>query len=215
MQNNKVTVHIEFISDYICPWCYIGKARLGRVKELVKEEIDLEIEVKPFLLYPKIPKGGVAKEVFAKKTKLGMGRSLKMEAAAENLTLSYQKIERIPASFEAHRLTTLVETNLLKFELAKRIFYGYFEEGADIENHDFLIDQAKSVGVEKKTIGEFFATDAGKLATEEAIKASKNAFISVVPTMRLDHQFVVPGLQSIDVWENYIRRAAEIQKKAM
>ena len=210
MEKHKTTVHIEFISDYICPWCYIGKARLERVRETLANEIDLEIELKPYLLYPAIPIGGVDKSVFSKKTKPGMGRSLKAESKIESIEINYKNIERIPNSLEAHRLTWLTKPSK-KYELAKRIFHGYFEEGQDIEHHDFLIEQAQKVGIDKNTIGKFFSTDAGKTEVAKAIQDSKNEFITVVPSLRLDHQFLIPGLQSDDVWEKYIRRAAEIQ----
>ena len=61
-------IHIEFIGDFICPWCYLGKVRLERVKELLLPDIELNIEVKPYVLYPNIPRGGTPKSNFAKKT---------------------------------------------------------------------------------------------------------------------------------------------------
>ena len=202
------TVHIDFISDYICPWCYIGKARLERVKEILKEEVELKISVKPFLLYPNIPVGGVDKKVFAKKAKPGMGRSLKQESQLESIQINYKNIERIPNSLEAHRLTWLVQPEL-KYELAKKIFHGYFENGVDIESHDFLIEQATSVGVDKLTIGKFFGTKAGEREVADAIQSAKEEFVSVVPSLKLNTKFLIPGLQSDEAWIKYIKRAAK------
>ena len=71
------TVHIEFISDFICPWCYLGKSRLERVQQRLVSDIQLNIEVKPFLLYPNIPKGGVPKSYFAKKNETRYGEKFK------------------------------------------------------------------------------------------------------------------------------------------
>lgn len=204
------TVHIEFISDFICPWCYIGKARLERVKALLENEIQLEIELKPFVLYPHIPKGGLPKTDFAKKVKPGMGKSLKLEAQAENIEINYKHIKRIPYSLEAHRLVWLIEDQQKKYNLAVKIFHGYFEEGKNIENHDYLIELAKSVGVQKDIIGKFFSTTIGESEVMASIESSKEEFIRVVPFMKLNHQFPIPGLQSLDTMEKYIRRAAEI-----
>ena len=209
---NIPTVHIEFISDYICPWCYIGKARMERVRESLDGKINLEIEVKPYLLYPNIPRGGVPKEVFAKKAKPGMGRSLRAESEREGIAIRYKNIERIPYSLEAHRLTWLTEPDL-KYELAKRIFHGYFEKGQDIEDHDFLIEQAKAVGVPKKTIGLFFSTEAGEKEVNDFIQNAKEEFVTVVPSLRLNRKILIPGLQTAELWENYITRASRIQKK--
>ncbi|MFK8007151.1 MAG: DsbA family oxidoreductase [Saprospiraceae bacterium] len=212
MEKKLPTVHIEFISDYICPWCYIGKARLERVKEILKDEINLDIQVSPFLLYPSIPKGGVDKSVFSKKSKPGMGRSLRDEAKSEEIEINYKNIDRIPNSLEAHRLTWLVEP-ALKYELAKIIFHTYFEEGKNIEETNFLIKQAKLVGVNKNILKKFSSTDEGKIEVHLEIQQAKEAFISVVPSFRLDQKFLIPGLQSVEVLEKYILRAARIQQK--
>jgi predicted DsbA family dithiol-disulfide isomerase len=207
-----LTVHIEFISDYICPWCYIGKARLERVKKKLIDEINLDIVVSPFLLYPSIPKGGVVKTVFSKKTKPGMGRSLRDEAKVEGIEINYKNIERIPNSLEAHRLTWLAEPHL-KYELAKRIFHGYFEHGENIEDENLLIEKAQQVGVGKNIIEKFSTSDKGKIEVDLAIENAKEEFTSVVPSLRLDHNFLFPGLQTVEVWENYIRRAVKIQQR--
>lgn len=212
MGKNIPTVHLEFISDYICPWCYIGKARLEKVKEILKDEINLEIQVSPFLLYPSIPIGGIDKAVFSKKSKPGMGRSLRDEAKIEEIEINYKNIKRIPNSLEAHRLTWFVEPRL-KYELAKRIFHAYFEEGKNIEETNILMELAKRVEVDKNILEKFATTTAGKDEVDFAIKNAKEEFISVVPSFRLDHSFLIPGLQSVEVWEKYIRRAAVIQQR--
>lgn len=212
MEKKLLTVHLEFISDYICPWCYIGKARLEKVKKILKNEINLEIQVSPFLLYPSIPKGGVDKAVFSKKSKPGMGRSLRGEAKLEGIEINYKNIQRIPNSLEAHRLTWLIEPTL-KYEFAKRIFHAYFENGKNIEDASFLIEQAQLIGVDKNILEKFASTNSGKEEVNLAIHNAKEAFITMVPSFRLDHNFLIPGLQSVEVWEKYIRRAAEIQQR--
>lgn len=203
------SVHVEFISDYICPWCYIGKARLERVQEQIGADVHLNIDVKPYLLYPSIPIGGVPKAVFASKTKPGMGRSLRAESEVEGIEINYKKIERIPNSLEAHRLTWLTAADK-KYELAKGIFKGYFEEGQNIEDQDYLIEQAKSVGVAKKTIGLFFSTESGKQEVLSSIQNSKEHTATVVPSLRLANKIMIPGLQPSDVWATYIKRAAAL-----
>lgn len=210
---NKKTVHIEFISDFICPWCYLGKARLERVKTVIADDILLDIDLKPYLLYPHIPKGGVPKSDFATKTKPGMGKSLRMEAEKEGIHFNYKYIERIPNSLEAHRLVSLVKDNVLKYELAKKIFYGYFEEGQNIEAHDYLLQQAQIVGISKETCGQFRDSNEGEKAVHLAIAESKEEFINIVPSMKLDHKFLISGLQSAEVLEKYIQRAARLQTK--
>ena len=205
-------VYIDIKSDYICPWCYLGKVRLERVKQELKGEIGLEITVLPHILYPAIPVGGAPKEAFAKKTKPGMGRSLRGEAQIENIEINYKNIKRLPRSYEAHRLTWLIPDNDVKYELAKKIFYAYFEKGNDIENHQLLTDLATKSGVSTEIIQQFLTSDAGTLEINNYLKNSEDKYITVVPSLKLNSEIVIPGLQPIENWLNYIRRASRMNQ---
>ena len=204
------TVHIEFIGDFICPWCYLGKVRLERIQKILAPDIQLDIEVKPYILYPKIQKGGAPKSVFARKTKPGMGKALRHEAKLENLQFNYKLIDRIPRSMEAHRLIWLIENNDLKYQLSKTIFHDYFEKGQDIENIEYLTTIAKLAGISENTISEFTKTDRGTKAIETQIQTYKEDCITVVPYMKINRMIAIPGLQSTEVLENYLKRAARM-----
>ena len=204
------TIHIEFIGDFICPWCYLGKMRLERVKEILAPTIQLDIEVKPYILYPNIEKGGAHKSLFAKKAKSGMGKALRQEAKLENIEFNYKLIDRIPRSMEAHRLIWLIENNDLKYQLSKTIFHDYFEKGQDIENTDYLVEIAKQAGISEKIISDFTTIDKGTKDIEALIQTYKEEFITVVPYLKINRMIAIPGLQSIEVLENYLRRAARM-----
>lgn len=205
------TLHIKLISDFICPWCYLGKIRLERIQTAIANDIQLDIEISPYLLYPQIPKGGVPKSVFANKTKPGMGKSLRLEAEKEGIHFNYKYIKYIPNSLEAHRLVYLVKDHSLQYKLAKKIFYAYFETGQDIESHEYLLGEAQSAGVESVVLQQFAKSNVGELEVKAAIASNKEAFIHVVPSLQFDNGLVIPGLQSFETWERYIRRAAKLK----
>ena len=146
------TVDVEFISDYICPWCYVGKVRLERVKAQLAGKIALKIHLRPYVLYPHIPKGGLPKSDFAKKTKPGMGRALRREAKAEGIEINYRNIERIPCSLEAHRLTCLIEDNALHFsglsfyKMSENDIDAYivFRKGEEVTEHKLIFKRVAS-----------------------------------------------------------------------
>lgn len=205
------SVHIEIISDFICPWCYLGKVRLDKIKSRLSHEIHLNIHTKPYILYPFIPVGGLPKADFAKKTKPGMGKSLRKEAEVEGITFNYKHIERIPNSLEAHRLISLIEDTQLQYALTKQIFHGYFEEGQNIEDSIYLSTLAKEIGVLSSTLDRFQHSLAGAEKVQLALSQNQEEFITVVPSLRLDKKIILPGLQSTETWESYIRRAAAMQ----
>ena len=131
----KVT--IDIVSDIICPWCYIGKARLERAIASVADQVEVTVNMRPFLLYPQIPKGGVEKATFKSVSKPGLGAALREEAAKENIVIDYRKIDRVPNTLEAHRLMHLCPAEK-RNELGKILFRKYFEEGLDMEEEQVL-----------------------------------------------------------------------------
>lgn len=202
------TVHIEFIGDYICPWCYLGKVRMEKVRQSLSPNIQLDIEVRPYILYPNIPRGGSPKSNFTK-TKPGMGKALRREAQTENIQFNYKLIERIPYSLEAHRLVWLIPDNMTKYEFSKVIFHDYFEKGQDIEEHDYLVTQAKTLGVEDTILHQFMNSKQGEDAVLTYVQQCRANFITVVPYIKISRQLMIPGLQTTEVWSRYIQRAAK------
>ena len=196
---NPVT--IEFFTDFICPWCYIGKERMTKVVEGLKKDIDITLVPKPYQLYPEIPIGGIDKKVMANKTKPGMGRSLRAEATTENLELNYKKIDRIPNSRKAHQLISSLAHNEDKWNVSLEIIRSYFQDGQDIEDEDYLNTIVPT--------GQNHYTDAHyETILEEELAFAQELFISLVPTIRLNETIVIPGLHPVEIWTKYIRRAA-------
>ena len=208
----KPKIHIDITSDFICPWCFIGITRIDRIKKTLSPNIDLEVQLKPYLLYPNIPLLGSPKKHFAKKSKPGMGRALKVEALKENIKIDYKKIDRIPNSLEAHRIISLVNDQDKKWALAKAIFIAYFENGRDIGNSDVLVEIAEQLGSELSTLNAFSHSNVGKEAVLTQVKEAAEKFINVVPTLDFDGRLMVPGLQEEAFWTRYIKKAALLQQ---
>ncbi len=205
-------VHLEFISDYICPWCYVGKVRMERIAKILEGEIAIDIDIKPYILYPHITPGGVPKSEFDGQARPGMGRSLKHEAIEEGVPINYGNIDRIAYTMEAHRLAWLVDNRRLRYRLSKQFFLDYFEHGRDIGDEEYLIQTAKKVGVEKATIGRFLDPNMGRSDVLSYIDTLRSEGIGSVPSIRFTPQIVLSSLQSPDIWINYIRRVAKLQQ---
>ena len=50
---------IVIYSDLICPWCYIGRRRLGQALQIVELSEPPSIVWRPFQLNPDLPKAGL------------------------------------------------------------------------------------------------------------------------------------------------------------
>src|SRR5690606_21502685 len=53
------TLHIDFISDIVCPWCVVGLGGLTAALERLKGEgIEAQVRFQPFELNPQMPPEG-------------------------------------------------------------------------------------------------------------------------------------------------------------
>ena len=60
-----MTLHIEMVSDLVCPWCWVGLRRLKGAMALVPD-LDVEVLFRPFELDPTIPAGGTDYKAYMK-----------------------------------------------------------------------------------------------------------------------------------------------------
>ena len=52
------TVHIDIVSDVMCPWCFIGKKRFEKALGAIGEDVAVEVNWRPFQLDPTLPREG-------------------------------------------------------------------------------------------------------------------------------------------------------------
>ena len=66
-------ITIDLVSDVVCPWCYLGKARLELAIAEVQDEVSVDINWRPYQLNPDYPPEGVDHQVeLAKKLGFSM-----------------------------------------------------------------------------------------------------------------------------------------------
>ncbi len=138
-----------------------------------------------------------------------MGRSLREEAKIEGIQLAYDQISRIPNSLPAHVLISNIDDLGLKFDIGLNIMNAYFQKGANIEDHDILKDLVREHMKGKDWIGHIQNGTNDYTEILKEVKMARHNQISVVPTIRMNQQVMIPGLQSFEVWEKYLRRAAD------
>jgi predicted DsbA family dithiol-disulfide isomerase len=143
-------MNLEVASDVICPWCYIGKRRLERALDLLKNELTLEISWLPFQLNPGMPKEGMPRAEYRKAKFGSLERSRQLDARvmaegrSEGIEFAFDRIERTPNTSEAHRLIALAGD---QNAVVSALFRAYFEEARDIGDPQVLAGIAAQCGV--------------------------------------------------------------------
>jgi len=173
------------------------------LKELGHEAAAVTWRYGAFELDPTIPPEGVDARAYleAKYDAAAVAEiheRLAAVAAAEGLPLRDLAAEgRRPNTFAAHRLLTaaLADGAAAQQALADGLFRAYWVDGADIGDHDILVEIASAAGMAGGRAREALVGDDAARAAREQERDAQQAGIRAVPTFVVDGRFAVSGAQ--------------------
>ncbi len=130
--DNKKTVKVDIVTDYICPWCYVGKKRFQNAIDKLKDNYTFEINYVPFQLNPDMPAEGQNRKEYRSKKFGSWEKSQSMDTGvvaagkSEGLVFDYDLVEITPNTLKAHLLTQYASKPNKHQEVSKEIFKSYF-----------------------------------------------------------------------------------------
>ncbi len=211
-----MTLHIEMVSDLVCPWCWVGLRRLNSAIALVPE-LDVEILFRPFELDGTIPAGGTDYKSYIK-ARFGSDQSkdransmrdaLIQYGLDEGIPFEFDRITRRPNSFNAHRLIRWAQGQDLAMEMNESLFEAYFSKGLDIGDHETLVTLAAKVGLDPNIISDLLASDADVDTTRGEQDLFRQMGVSGVPTFIAHRQIAVQGAESAEKIARFLETAA-------
>jgi predicted DsbA family dithiol-disulfide isomerase len=212
------SVHIEVVSDVVCPWCFIGKRRLELAIQLTRD-IDVDINWRPYFLNPWIPREGIDRQTYLE-TKFGsserygaIAERVTTAAAIEGLVYAADKISRQPNTLDCHRLILWARSATDPALVKQRLMEMYFSEGADLSDPKTLIRAAVECGMDGDLVRRLLASDADVDRIEGEAESAKEAGIDGVPCFIFGGSVIVTGAQSPEYLASAIRRVAENQAR--
>jgi predicted DsbA family dithiol-disulfide isomerase len=211
-------ITLDIISDPICPWCYIGKARLDQA--IAETGIDpFDVSWRIFQLNPTMPPDGMDRREYLE-AKFGgpegaerVYSRVRQTAAEAGLELDFDKIKRTPNTFDAHRLIRWAKVTGNQTAVVQQLFHRYFENGEDISNHETLLDVAESAGMERPVVAKILAGDADRDVLNQEEDAARNMGVSGVPCFVIGGRYVLNGAQDVATWKKVIAEISEAVAK--
>ena len=205
------SVAIDVFSDVLCPWCFIGGARLEQALSGMTDEVQAEVCYHPFFLRPNIPKAGISvpdmlRQKFGVDPKQVWARA---EAAAKEsgLPLDLSLQSKMYPTDAAHTLLRHAHAKGTQRALASAFFRSYFLEAKNIGDESVLADIAAQHGFTRSEALELATSQPElELTREEAISAAQGG-IRGVPFFIFDGRLAVSGAQSVAVLQAAIRQA--------
>lgn len=213
---------IDLVSDVVCPWCYLGKARLELAIAEVLDRVQIDINWRPYRLNPEYPPEGVdQKAALAEK----LGGHEAVQRAHETLTklgqevgiaFDFAAIKVGPNTLDAHRLIhwAMTESREAQDRVVTALFKANFELGRNVGDPDVLLDIAEEAGLDRAVIGTLLSSDADKDLVLGEIEAAQKMGVNGVPFFIIDQQYAVSGAQTPDVLANAFVEIAQAKAEA-
>lgn len=202
-------IRLDIISDPICPWCYIGKARLETALRRDGSK-PFDIHWRPFQLNPDMPPEGMDRQTylegkFGKTNAAAFYGQIAEAAMGSGLDVRFDQISRTPNTIDAHRLIRWAHVEGVENAVVSTLFVRYFREGQDISDHAVLCDVAERCAMDPAAVSRLLAGDADRAEVVAEDAQFRAMGVSGVPCFIIDNRFVVNGAQEPDMWLQVIK----------
>lgn len=198
-------IQIQIVSDFVCPWCYVGKRRLEAALTS-RPALSASIEWLPYQLSPDMPREGKDRrahyaEIFGPERARTIMEKMVATAAADGLVFATAPGARSPNTLAAHRLLYRagqmpgVDQNAL----AERLFAAHHTHSEDIGDPAVLVRLAAAAGIETAGLEAWLRSDAEEEVVLALIAEARRAGVSGVPFFVFDQRQAVSGAQSPEV----------------
>ena len=198
----KPELLVTVFSDYICPFCYVGDARLSHLRE----RYDLKVNWFFVEIHPETPPEGkpmtdigYAPDVLDEKL-----ANLAHMAEEEGLSIAEQKYTS--NSHKALLLAQAVKENGrdIFYDLHARLFRAYFGEGRNIGDPEVLRELAREANVPDETVDHAWSDAIYEQRLKQNLAIAAKFDITSTPTYAIGNRFL-NGAVSTDA----LREAAQ------
>jgi len=208
-------MQIDFISDTVCPWCFIAKRRLARAMAM-RPAIAFDVRYRPYRLDPTVPRGGLPNTAYLASRFGADGKidqahqAIAAEGAKEDILFDWAAITRRPDTLDSHRLIRWAAAQGVQDEVVERLFIAYFENGEDIGDIRILADIADICGMDGAATADLLESDTDIALVEREDRLGHEMGITGVPAMIFGNKFAVSGAREPETLAMVIDRALEM-----
>lgn len=207
---------IEIWSDYVCPFCYIGKRQLEKAIQDTGFTGQVELVYKSFQLDPNTPTNSNMSmyEALAGKYSMSIDKAKEMTqgvtARAKEVGLNYNfEDSMVENTLKAHRLVKWAEQQGDAAPLVEALLQGYFIEAKRIGQDDTLLAIAEQVGLNREEAAKVLASDVFAEEVQTDIQEGSQLGVRGVPFFVFNQKYGISGAQPQEVFENTLREVAE------
>lgn len=206
MDSETTTVELEVFSDYTCPWCYIGWARLERALREVRDGeagdgVEVDVSWRPFEIHPDVPPEGMSVEELPYPPEVWsrMQDALARNAADEGLEVGERpKVSNTHRALAAGAYAQAEEPERFP-GFHERLFKAYFAEGQDLGDPAVIEAVARSARLDLVRLRRSLDGGSFDRAIAETGEDARRMGITGTPTFVFDGRLAAAGAQPVSV----------------
>ncbi|MBH5317724.1 DsbA family oxidoreductase [Paenibacillus sp. GSMTC-2017] len=207
---------VELWSDFVCPFCYIGKRKFESALSEFPHKDHVELEFKSFELDPNTDSSLNASvhEMLAKKYGMSIDQAkassnnVAEQAAAVGLVFRFDGMLDLN-TFDAHRLSQYAADQGKGAEMSERLLKAHFTDSDNISNHARLLELAVEVGLNREAVRQLLESTQYADKVREQEEEGSRLGIRGVPFFVIDRKYAVSGAQSPAVFLDTLNKAWE------
>ncbi len=209
-------LHVDIISDVVCPWCAIGYAQLERAAAMIAGRAEVSVRWHPFELAPDTPKDGqrladYSRERYGATPEQAIASRSRIIETGKTLGIdfAYSADSRIYNSFDAHRLLAWAGETGGQTALKQALFAAYFTAQRNIAEAEVLLDAVTAAGLDRDAAAAVLASGAhaDQVRAEQAHWIDQN--VTGVPAFIVNGTYMIPGAQDAETLTRVFERVLD------
>ena len=205
---------VEIWSDFVCPFCYIGKRRFEQALAKFPHKNHVEVIYRSFELDPHAARDSkhdthemlAAKYGMSYEQAQAMTNNVAQQAAGVGLTFHFNTAIQTN-TFDAHRLMYFAASHGKMHTMTERLLQAHFTDSEHIGNHKILVALAKEIGLDPNETANMLA---GEEYAEEVRKDEQEARtigVQGVPFFVINRKYAISGAQPSEVFLSALEKA--------
>ncbi|WP_410766934.1 DsbA family protein [Haloferax sp. DFSO60] len=186
-QPEQITVY----SDYVCPFCYLGRESLKRYQDSREETLDIDWHPFDLRSQKRRPDGSIDFSVddgkddeYYEQAKQGVRRLQEKYGVEMTLDIATD-IDSLPAQIASYYVKQHYDNDTwLEFDVS--IFEALWQEGNDIGDEDLLVELAEDAGIDGDEIRSALSDDALQAEVRQRFTEAQQHGVTGVPTFAYD-----------------------------
>jgi len=216
--NAPQALHLDVISDTICPWCYVGKRHLeAALPILVAEGLTFKIRWRPFQLNPDMPKEGRDRRAYRSakfgswEKSLALDEQVASAGASDGLQCHHELMAKTPNTLASHiliRLAHEIGGATLQDRMVEALFAAYFTLGRDVGDAQVLAGIGQAAGIDRAVTFAALEKPANSAGVTEDENLARRIGLNGVPSIVLNGEYLFSGAQPVSTIVTALREAS-------